>query len=333
MLDATFALRSLFINFLKTLPEFKLFTLYYNVKRITLLNCWLSAIVIIITLFSACQNGFLSEQESVDFFLPPWDSATLPELSRWKISVRASDFEADYYLNSQINSISFKINRNEALSVTATPVTKLSDGSETIFFKPAGAIYPYSANSSYDSSTSECLLTWEGGFTATIMQKIINSKKESKNSNQNIKIFLSEFNWKKMQDKISRNISDSISSFENPDGEKNQKFYNPWHIDDFTLLDNLTFAVFESKYLNTTYILSVSKENAKINAEHSCLSSFIPENQIIKKHNVLTLKKKTPQSFLIDNTYAARLNASSSKKISADITYMPILLEDYAHSK
>ena len=281
-------------------------------------------------LLTGCEYGFSSEEEKIDFILPVWEEAYL-ELSRWKICARSADYETDFYLPAKSRGFSFTAKRNLPFCVTAAPLTLLSDGTETSFFKPAGAVYPYSAGGDFYSGTSECLLTWEAGFTASTMQKIINSKKQSGISSQAVNAFLMEFNWKKMQEKISQNIFDSISSFENQAGETKPKFYNPWQIDSFTLLDNLTFAVFESRYLNTNYIFSVTKETAQVPAGSQCLSSFIPENQIVQKYGALALKKKTPQAWLLDNTYALTLTATSAKNVSAGLTYMPILIEDYEH--
>ena len=84
--------------------------------------------------------------------------------------------------------------------------------------------------------------------------------------------------------------------------------------------------------LKTKYIYSVNLESINL-PQSKILSSYIPENDIIEKLGLIFLKKKTPQTFLIDNTYGARLTATSSKKVSADYTYMPIYIEDYAHSE
>ena len=275
--------------------------------------------IVFTAIFSGCQNGLIFDEEKVEFILPDWDKGNLPKLSRWKVSLYSADFQKDFFLAAEDKSFSFEPKKNESLCVTAAPLTFLNDGCEVSFFKPSGAIYPYGAEGDFYSGTVECPLTWESGFTAYVMQKIIKSKKETCIGANELRTFLMQFNWKKMQEKINQNIADSI-------------LYNPWHIDLFNLLDNLTFAIFESKYLNTTYIFSVEKAATQIPLEDECLSSFIPENQNIKNYGLLALKKKTPECFLIENTYAVTLSASSAKKVSADITYMPILIDDYEYS-
>ena len=282
-------------------------------------NFIFAVVITFAALFAGCQNPLISDEEKVEFILPDWNESELPKLSRWKICVCSADYEKSYYLGAGKKSVLLDVNRNEPVCITAEPLTFLKDGSEVNFFKPAGALYPYGAEGDFYSGKLKCPLTWEAGFTAFTMQKIIKSKKETGIGSAELKTFLMQFNWKKMQNKINQNIADSM-------------FYNPWQIDLFTLLDNLTFAIFEAKYLNTTYIFRVEKEAAQIPAEAECLSSFIPENQIIKNYGLLALKKKTPQSFLIDNTYAVTLSASSAKKVSADFTYMPILIDDYEYS-
>ena len=297
-------------------------------------------------LLTGCQNGIFSDDEKIDFMLPSWPQ-DYPQLSRWQITVLAADWEKEFYLQSGAESFSLEVQRNKPLCLTAAPLTLLADAggeggtaspataapapSESRFFKPAGTVYPCSAAGDFYSDTLQCPLTWEEGFTAATMQKIIKSRKQTGISSQNLNAFLMEFNWKKMSEKIRKNIADSIASFENPDSAAKPKFYNPWQIDSSTLLDNLTFAIFEAKYLNTTYIFTVTKEAAKIPAGSQCYSSFIPENQLVEKYGVLTLKKKTPQTYLLDKTYAVTLTATSAKNVSADFTYMPILIEDYEH--
>ena len=277
-------------------------------------------------LFLSCQNSLISEEEKVEFILPVWEEL-LPKLSRWKISAASADFEKDFFLDGGEKAFLFTVNRNEPFCLTAGPLTLLSDGSEVNFFKPAGALYPYFAEG--DASSLHCVLTWEAGFTAEAMQKIISSKKETGLSSDAVKTFLMQFNWKKLQEKINQNIAASILSFES---DSKTKFYNPWQLDSFTLLDNLSFAIFDSKYLNNSYIFTVELELLRIPQDKTLLSSFLPENQILQKYRYLTLKKKTPQIYMMDNTYALTLSASSAKKVSADLTYMPILIEDYEHS-
>ena len=277
-------------------------------------------------LFSSCQNSLISDEEKVEFILPVWEEA-LPKLSRWKISAASAAFEKDFFLGGEEKSVTFTLSRNEAFCLTAAPLTLLSDGSEVNFFKPAGALYPYFTEG--DTSSLHCVLTWESGFTADAMQKIISSKKETGLSSDAVKTFLMQFNLKKLQEKINQNIAASILSFES---ESRPKFYNPWQLDSFTLLDNLSFAIFDSKYLNNSYIFTVELELLRIPQDKTLLSSFLPENQIIQKYRYLTLKKKTPQIYIMENTYALTLSASSAKKVSAGLTYMPILIEDYEHS-
>ncbi len=283
---------------------------------------------VLAVLFGGCQNGLICDEEGVEFLLPEW-GGDLPELSRWKVSAASADFEKEFFLSAGEKSFFLKLNRNEPFSVTAFPLTFLSDGSEISFFKPAGGLYPYFTDGDFNSSCINCSLTWEAGFAAASMQKIIRSKKESGITSQTLKTFLMQFNWKKFQEKISQNITESILSFET---EEKPRFYNPWQLDSFTLLDNLSFAIFDSKYLNNSWIFTVEIKLLGLPEDKTLLSSFLPENHIIRKYKYLTLKKKTPQIYMMENTYALTLSASSAKKVSADMTHMPILIEDYEHS-
>ena len=282
--------------------------------------------------FAGCQNSLISDEEEVEFILPEWKAGgELPQLSRWKICARSADFEKVFFLAGEEKSFSFTLKLNEPFSLTAFPLTRLSDGGEVSFFKPAGALYPYFAGGDFYSGKVCCQLSWEGGFSADAMQKIIRNRKESGLSSEELKRFLMQFNWKKMQEKINQNIEQSILSFESQ-GESKPKFYNPWHIDSALLLEKLSSAIFESRYLNTSYVFTVEEELVGLQQDKTLLSSFLPENQIIQKYHLLTLKKNTPQAYIIENTYAVTLSASSAKKLSADLSYLPILTEDYEHS-
>ena len=310
------------------MPENQVLKPYYSMsifKKILTIITW-----VVVLNFTGCHNDIFSNDEKIDFMLPSWPE-DYPALSRWQIIVCAADFEDAFYLPSKTGNFSLEISPNQALSVTATPIIFLIDGRESSFFKPAGTIYPYSADGDFYSGNLHCQLNWEDGFTAATMQKIIKSRKASGISSQNLKSFLIKFNWKKMSEKIKKNITDSISTFESSGEPEKGKFYNPWQIDSSILLENLTSGAFDSKYLNTTYIFTVSKESAKIPEGREIFASFIPENQILQKYQLLTLKKKTPQSYLLDRTYAVTLNAASAKNVSATFTYMPILIEDYEH--
>ena len=279
-------------------------------------------------LLPACKSDLESDEEKIEVILPSWDyltnsAAPYPPLSRWKIKVSTAQKVSSFYLPAQSSSFTITPKVNSPLSITACPITLLSDGSETQFFKPAGAVYPHSLEVNDDCSSLCLTLFWEEGFTADIIEKLIEGKNLSGTSASEMEKFLMEFNWKKFQQKI---ISNGEKSSED------SKFYNPWQIDTSTLLDNLSFATFDSNYQKTKYIYSVNLESINL-PQSKILSSYIPENDIIEKLGLIFLKKKTPQTFLIDNTYGARLTATSSKKVSADYTYMPIYIEDYAHSE
>ena len=271
----------------------------------------------LLAVFTSCDNLFDFETESVSFILPEWES-DYPSLSRWIISVRSAQIRQDYYLDSGSEKITMTVSRNEPLCICASPVTLLSDNSETQFFKMAGGLYPYSGDTAS--------VTWEGGFTSYIMKKIIDSADENQISKEELKSFLLEFNWKKMNEKISENIYDSLSG----------KFYNPWQIDEETLLLNLSNAGFDSDFLNTKYVYTISEEvlqncGITVTLEEDFLSSFIPQNKIIKENGTISLKKNQIETFMISNTSALNLTATSAKKVSASVTYMPIIVDEYEY--
>lgn len=281
----------------------------------------------------SCRNNFDFESEAIDFYLPSWppeeqaDSEIIsyPELYGWQISIRSYEYSEDYFLPAEIQKISLKVSRNEAACICAGPVTLLSDGGKCQFFKMAGGIYPFFAEGKTDSDSFSVRLNWESGFTSYIMKSLADSAAENNLSREALKVFFKEFNWKKMNEKIIANISAS-----------GEKFYNPWQFDREALLENLSQGLFDSDLLNTKYIFSFSEEGLEncgiaVTFEGDFLSSFIPQNQIIRKSCKIVLKKKTCESFLISNLYSLNLTASSAKNVSASLTYMPILIDEYEY--
>lgn len=257
----------------------------------------------------------ISEREEVEFVLPQWPPETYksgeqiyPELSRWIIEIYSAQKE-DCFSTTE-TSISISVQKNRALCILAIPITLDSAGNEVAFFKPAGSIYPYS----YENGKQN--LSWPEGFTCSIFKTLYSSKKETGVTTEHMVRFLESFNWKKFNETLEKKATES------------EQFYNPWLLDTFTIMDNLSYGNFKASFLNQkyTYELQLAKLNLPVSV--NLLSSYIPENQNILAHGAVTVKKENYCTFSCNTDFAAIILYSSSKKISLEYVFMPIFIEE-----
>lgn len=274
-------------------------------------------ILILSFLFFSC-TFFEEKQEEITFYLPDFPSILNEfsdlEFAFWQIQYQNS--EGKFYEKTYDNKIIIKTNKNEPLSVLAFPIIILPDKTFSQFFKPCGTIYPYD----YDDFSQT--LTWENGFCANLINMLFDSSAESNLSTSQINDFLKTFNWKKMMQSISKTTS---QNYEEILSSSSNKFYNPWQIDISKLLENLSTKKFTSSLLKTTSLYSFSKEDFNFSENDIILSSYVPENIILKEKTIFILKKDFPSLFLFNNFYGTLITASSSKKISVQWTYMPTI--------
>lgn len=268
-------------------------------------------------LFFSC-TFFEEKQEEITFFLPDFSSILNEfsdlEFAFWQIQYQNS--EGKFHEKTCDNKIIIKTNKNEPLSVLAFPIIVLPDKTFSQFFKPCGTIYPYD----YDDFSQN--LTWENGFCANLINMLFDSSAESNLSTSQINDFIKTFNWKKLMQSISKTTS---QNHEEILSSSSNKFYNPWQIDIQKLLENLSTKKFTSSLLKTNSIYNFSKEDFNFSENDIILSSYVPENIILKEKSIFTLKKDFPSLFLFNNFYGILITASSSKNISVQWTYMPTI--------
>lgn len=297
---------------------------------------------VLFTLVNCSQTSNVYGTEEVIIQLPQFPDVstsnsenTYPRLSRWLIQIEAQNISESYYVGPTWPlQFSLELPINQPAAITATPVTLINDTNfETAFFKPAGTIYPYN----WDNGLLQ--MTWENGFTASIMQSIFRSSLETEISRYDINNFISCINWKKFSNTILDYTQKSKETFIKKD-ETSPKFYNPWQLDRELLLENLTNRIFSSDYLKTKYIISVEQSSLNLPENTICLSSYIPENQIIDEYKSLSLKKNVPQNFMLienqknettQNEYNLQLICTSAKKVSLEVLYLPILIDEYEY--
>lgn len=267
--------------------------------------------------FSSCS--FIipenNDRENVEFLLPQWPPETYkgeqplyPQLSRWIIEVCSADGVEKF--STTESHLQFNLNKNRIFGIKASPVTLDSTGNEILFFKPAGSIYPYS----YDAGQQR--LTWIEGYACSILQTLYESKKETGVTTEHMISFLEGFNWYKFTETLEKKANQS------------EQFYNPWLLDSFTLMDNLSYGNFKSSYLDPKYTLELQLAKLNLPVSVSLLSSYVPENRNITSNGTIVVKKECYSVYSCNTDYAAVILYSSSKKVSLQYVFMPIFKEE-----
>lgn len=275
--------------------------------------------ITILPLFSCHYILDISNSETLLVKLPEWPPAntitiTYPEISRWKVSIESSSQSVSFFTDS--SEFYYEFLKNKPVCITAQPITLLLDKSESMYFNPSGYIYPYAS-----ISNAQIQLTWEDGFLADIMHRIICSKKETGISTARLENFLMSFNWEKAQATINKKITDSMEI-------SDKSFFNPWNIDSSTLLDNLCFGNFKSTLFNISGGYNFSLSSLCTESTFIPVSSFIPENRTLHEKNLIYLKKNKP--FYIGDGFQTGIifTCKSAKNVSKEYLHMPILIED-----
>ena len=274
----------------------------------TLFNCALYC-----CFFCCCTLApDISAEERICISLPEWppeDSLSdyYPELSRWCICITASETQKAFYTSA--SQISITVKKNRPLCICAHPITRLYNGSECSYFKPAGYIYP----ASYNQKAKNCA-TWEQGYLADVMKTLFCEGLEEGLSPVEIEYLISTFNWKKAQATIERKIhTDS------------KLFYNPWLVPKKNVIEGITSQAFKASFLNATG--STVLETSSL-PQTVLLSTFIPENKVLPLKNQFTIIKNTPFFTGDSKKYGIFVLYKSSKNISLEFIYLPIYIED-----
>ncbi len=286
------------------------------------------------TFFSGCSFHTSSSEntyENLVINLPKWPEENFPSLSRWLIQIESSEISQEFSI--QESSFNIQVHKNQPMTIVAIPLTFIKNTSnETQFFYPAGNIYPYFWENLENEKKldGQLQLTWEAGFSALLMKSLFKSRIETGITDEHMNQFIASFNWKKFQRSIEERIQKGIDSFTE---NENPQFYNPWLLSKEVLLENLSNAIYISSYLDLKSILSVPIANTPLSNMDSLYSPFIPENQIIMEHQILTVQKNKPYTLLGNETFSAIITCSSKKKLSVQLIYLPIFIDDYENKE
>lgn len=299
---------------------------------------WILTSALLLPVFLTGCKSFLpdSTEKEITVKLPDWppdDSFTsnYPQLSRWKITLANADNTTSFFTTSK--TLSLTVDKNQPFCILAQPLTFLDQNlypekSESDYFKPAGFLYPYMEKVENTQNQTSNQITWEQGFLAYQMIKIISGKIETGVSESHTNSFLSSFNWKKAQETIENKISASQLQEQTEVSKETTAVFNPWLIDSYKLLDNLCYGNFKSSFLNITGTYTYELNKLFPNGELSVLSSFIPENKTLAQNPHILLQKNSDNFLSNAKNKAVIINCYSAKKVSLVFIFMPIFIED-----
>jgi hypothetical protein len=253
---------------------------------------FISATVVVL-LFSSCAYvTSLYTDTSVTFTLPAWSQKII--LDYWQIRWCCADGIKIKEIPPGTEKFSLMLPENLAAAVIVQPVTK----NYAAFFRPAGCIYPENTVS-----------TWTDGFAATILYRLLSA--DSGNLSARAYSF-SRFNWTRFLAEIRQKEKESVARLEaaaentvdeTTVGQKT--FYNPWNLNAEKILSEITAKTFTVYDLNLSAreicSIPVTELFSGINATDAVISTYLPENTIVKKYDIITLRKPTrePAVFLL----------------------------------
>lgn len=283
-------------------------------------------------LFTGCSFDYKTQSsETISVVFPDWPPDDplhnkYPPLSRWKVTVCSAEQVRTYYTQEFHSEINIK--KNRPFCITVHPITLMQDNKESDFFKPAGYIYPWNNN-------EKNLATWEQGFLADLMIKIIKDGRANSISPADTEFLISTYNWNKAQQIINKKLLESSEMIESNNSKK--PFYNPWLLDSSEILSGISSKEFKTALLNLKSCYTISQDTIFNNYESddsknkaALFSAFIPENEFIYKSKRLSVKKATPLLFtLCDyNIAGVYIDYISTKNISLEFIFLPIYIED-----
>ena len=269
----------------------------------------LPVILFLAMLFASCTLfDANADEEKVSISLPDWppqsqaaapDNQEYPPLSRWKITIAKSDGTSVFY-TSPNNTIEITIQKNCPFSIQAQPITLLQNGSECIYFHPAGFVYP---------SSSQNKASWEQGFAAFIIEGLYKNCRQNGITQGQAARYVSTFNWQKMI---------SVS----------QEKSNPWLCDSGLIIKNLSEETFRASLLTPSSCYQLSLQKIYEKTRLVVLSPYIPENQKIAQNGQITIKKDFPTLLSDVKDFGIFITYLSAKNIHIEYIYIPIYKEE-----
>lgn len=189
--------------------------------------------------------------------------------------------------------------RNRTFAISARPVTLSSSGECTLFFHPAGAVYPALCRWT-DSEGPVLELSYKEGFPAFLFEGIWKSSIETGYSREKTERFVSAFNWKHLSDYING---------------------NPWLADSEKILSRIMSGNFSATVLSASGTAELPVK--EFSPQERLLSPYIPENSQISESGNVSLSKTAENPFLSDSDHLLLIRFADSKKTLTEYVLIP----------
>ena len=145
------------------------------------------------------------KKETVEITLPEYPAETHPPLVGWKILYWNQDGGSTQYLSDNQQQLSITMEKNIPTAILCYPLTAVAE-STVSFFHPAGCIYPYSHQAS-----------WEEGFTAETFFQLAQSKSLQQLSSSP----LLRFNWPRLTQQVIKKVQQA---------QEKGSIFSPWFL-------------------------------------------------------------------------------------------------------
>lgn len=242
---------------------------------------------IFFTVLSCSSPVSIQETDNVTVHIPDYDTKILPILLSYKIVITNEDETRIFYENADSKTFTITLPKEKLTSILIYPVTKPE------FFLPAACIYPVDFYSYKDKTEASSL--WSSGPAAILLSEMLSSNNETEI------IAAKSFNWKKLEETLSKKDSDV---FENFDSLKTKKCTTANCLKKDILKTKIIYqdAKISVSYTDTKSVLSQNIKSEEITDETKIYSDYIPLNYFYKEKGWITLQKNSEgkTAFLIN---------------------------------
>lgn len=271
---------------------------------------------VVVMLFGSCD--FFQETEDVKIVMPQWPPDSMhdwPELQRWRVSVFSGYEACEFYIEESvtefmISDVGLLFDKNQITGMTARPLNKVKgsedlDKDEFLFFYPCGAVYPPDCK-----GKRELALTWEGGWTAFLVGRLLSQNETLYCSKEETARFVQRFNWRKLGEVVSEKQKASL--------EDGKPFFNPWNCDTGKVISKIAHHNFSVTALNQEKPVPIEAEELS----GAFIHPYVPENS---GNGQILLYPNRNGSFLWNGKL---VNVSADgKKLSLSASKIPIYKE------
>lgn len=251
-------------------------------------------------LLSSC-TGIFRENGGSGVFLelpawPPQDALeeNYPPITGWNITVHYGSCFRIYSVPADSTHVQIEPWRGLPVAVTAEPAA--ANGFK---FKPCGTVFPYYSG-----------ITWQGGFAADTLIKLYSTCA----SQTGISSDCQKFNWVKFMETMELKKNSS------------EIFYNPWYLDQETILKSIITRKFSTSLLNQKNCVCLSLQEFKAVKDGIYIHPYVPQNHASSINELMTIKKSAPCPLLnIEESESLVIAEFSEKEIlSLTVLELPI---------